>query len=156
MTTVNFRPGKSARPGLDWGGGCWWALTDKEAALEPGKAMLVGTGIEDYFNSGFAFGYFAKTFHNDMSGLSHVHGSTAHGLDNPRPSWWTAYRYFDKDPMTFTDGRLELIWRNGESPGPGLTCRPAGRPTDDGSPVVIDSYAWVYTWSDPATSGSAP
>jgi len=42
--------------------------------------MLVGTGIEDFFNSGFAFGFFGKTFHNDLSGLTHVHGSTGHGL----------------------------------------------------------------------------
>ena len=26
---------------------CWWALTDGAAALEPGKAMLLGTGIEE-------------------------------------------------------------------------------------------------------------
>ena len=93
MTTVGFRPGKGSR-GMDWDGGCWWALTDGASALEPGKAMLVGTGIEDFFNSGFAFGFFGKTFHNDLSGLSHVHGSTGHGLVNPRPDWFSAYRYF--------------------------------------------------------------
>ena len=64
-----------------------------------------------------------------------------------RPDWFSAYRYFDQDPLTFQDGRLELVWRNGESPV-GLTCRPGGRPTDRGSPVVIDSYAWVYTWNE--------
>jgi len=40
---------------------------------------------EDFFNSGFAFSFFGKTFHNDLSGLTHVHGSTGHGMDNPRP-----------------------------------------------------------------------
>jgi len=89
--------GKGAR-GMDWDGGCWWALTDGASALEPGKAMLVGTGIEDFFNSGFAFGFFGKTFHNDLSGLSHVHGSTGHGLVNPRPDWFSAYRYFVRRP----------------------------------------------------------
>ena len=29
-------------------------------------------------------------------------------------------------------------------------CRPTGRATDHGSPTVIDSYAWVYTWNAPA------
>lgn len=149
MTTVNFRPYAKGRYGLDWGGGCWWVLTDGAAALAPGKAMLVGTGIEDYFNSGFAFGFFAKTFHNSLSGLSHVHGTPGHGLKGPRPDWFTAYRYHDQDPLTFADGRFEFVWRNGESPT-GLTCRPAGRATDNGAPVMIDSYVWVYTWSAPS------
>jgi hypothetical protein len=154
LTTVGFRPGKGAR-GMDWDGGCWWALTNSKAALEPGKAMLLGTGIEDFFNSGFAFSFFGKTFHNDLSGLTHVHGSTGHGMDNPRPDWWSAYRYFDKDPLTFADGRFEFVWRNGESPGPGLTCRPTGRSTDRGAPTVIDSYSWVYTWSAPQDEEAA-
>jgi hypothetical protein len=151
--------------------------------------VQVGTGIEDYFNSGFAFSFFGKIFHNDLSGLTHVHGSTGRGMDNPRPDWclasldglppppycdcdtlsvcvcacvrgesehtvgllervcgliltsrWSAYRYWDRDPMTFTDGRFALVWRNGESPGPGLSCRPAGRAGDRGSPTVVDSY----------------
>ena len=85
---------------MDWDGGCWWALTDGASALEPGKAMLVGTGIEDFFNSGFAFGFFGKTFHNDLSGLSHVHGSTGHGLVSPRPDWFSAYRYFVRRPRS--------------------------------------------------------
>jgi hypothetical protein len=146
MTTVNFM----STEGLDWDGGCWWVLNDKNGELEPGKALLVGTGVEDYFNSGFAFSFFGKTFHNDLSGLSHVHGSTGHGMKDPRPGWFTAYRYHDQDPMTFSD-RFELVWRNGESPGPGLTCRPTGRPADKGSAVTIDSYVWVYTWSAPPT-----
>lgn len=125
------------------------ALTDADAALEPGKATLVGTGIEDYFNSGFAFGFFGKYFHNDHSGLTHVHGGAGRGqVGQPRPSWFSAYRYFDQDPLTFVDGRLELVWRNGESPN-GLTCRPTGNPKDRGSPVIVDSYAWVYTWNAP-------
>lgn len=92
-----------------------------------------------------------KTFRNDLSGLTHVHGFTGNGNKQPRPDWWSAYRYFDKDPLTFSDGRFEFVWRNGESPGPGLTCRPTGRNTDNGSPTVIDSYAWVYTWRAPST-----
>ena len=54
----------------------------------------------------------------------------------------------DQDPLTFSDGRLEFVWRNGESPK-GLTCRPLGRDTDHGSPTIVDSYAWVYTWDAP-------
>lgn len=153
LSTVGFRPGKHSR-GLDWDGGCWWALTNAHAALEPGKAMLLGTGIEDFFNSGFAFSFFGKTFHNDLSGLTHVHGSTGHGMDNPRPDWWSAYRYFDKDPLTFADGRFEFVWRNGESVGPGLTCRPNAHATDQGSPTIVDSYSWVYTWSTPQVDKS--
>jgi hypothetical protein len=145
---------------MDWDGGCWWAVTNKDGALAPGKALLLGTGIEDFFNSGFAFSFFGKTFHNDLSGLTHVHGSTGHGMDNPRPDWWSAYRYFDQDPLTFSDGRLEFVWRNGESPGPGLTCRPPHpgskpRPADKGAPTIVDSYSWVYTWSAPARIAGA-
>lgn len=62
-----------------------------------GKATLVGTGIEDYFNSGFAFGFFAKYFHNDHSGLTHVHGGAGRGtVGQARPDWFSAYRYFDQ------------------------------------------------------------
>ena len=35
LTTIGYRPGKDSR-GLDWDGGCYWALTDGDAALEPG------------------------------------------------------------------------------------------------------------------------
>eukprot|EP00729_Bicosta_minor_P004501 gene4501-32576_t len=126
LTTIGYRPGKDSR-GLDWDGGCYWALTDGDAALEPGKATLVGTGIEDYFNSGFAFGFFAKYFHNDHSGLTHVHGGAGRGtVGQARPDWFSAYRYFDQ-----------------------ASDKPTGRTTDRGSPVVIDSYAWVYTWDEP-------
>ena len=72
---------------------------NKDGALEPGKALLVGTGIEDYFNSGFAFGFFGKTFHNDLSGLSHVHGSTGHGMKAPRPGWFSAYRCVSREQL---------------------------------------------------------
>ena len=41
LVTVGFRPGYHSR-GLDWDGGCWWALIDGNASLQPGKALLVG------------------------------------------------------------------------------------------------------------------
>lgn len=41
LVTVGFRPGHHSR-GLDWDGGCWWALIDGNATLQPGKAMLLG------------------------------------------------------------------------------------------------------------------
>ena len=132
MTTVGFRPGKGSR-GMDWDGGCWWALTDGASALEPGKAMLVGTGIEDFFNSGFAFGFFGKTFHNDLSGLSHVHGSTGHGLVNPRPDWFSAYRYFVR-PSPRPSSRLALA---------NLLCPVALRPSLP-APRALPSEIWCY------------
>ena len=68
--------------------------------------MLAGTAFRcishyaDFFNDGFAFGFFGKTYHIGMSGLTYVHGSTGRGtqqhVKTPRPAWWSAYRYFDQ------------------------------------------------------------
>ena len=70
--------------------------------------------------------------------------AVANAVDLPR---------LGQDPLTFQDGRFEFVWRNGESPGPGLTCRPKGRATDKGANTVVDSYSWVYTWSEPDGAG---
>lgn len=90
LTTINYRPGKGSR-GLDWGGGCYWALTDAEAALEPGKATLIGTGIEDYFNCGFAFGFFGKHVEIRME-LSLPTKNLLEDTDGLRCPRWTRWK----------------------------------------------------------------
>ena len=103
-----------------------------------GSRMLLGTGLEDYFNNAFGFGWFSKIYHNDNSGLSHMHAShptfapgTGQQLRQGMDSF-SAYRYFDGDPLTFAGGRFALVWRNGGQNVPAGDDGWDGRETKDG------------------------
>jgi len=160
MTTTNWRAGTLeaglASPNVQGGSieGCWWALLSPDQELKPGMATPMGSGIEDYFGDSYGFGYFSKIYHSDISGLSHVHNGVGAGVKVSSFSWFSAYRYFDNDPVTF-DKRFFLTWRNGAA----TRTDPAGHTTKcfldeggqgGGSNQIIDSYVWVYTWKDPA------
>ena len=168
MLTVAFE-GINAKNGLSIEG-CWWALDSPAASLHPGEnssdrrgAQLLGTGVEDLFGDGFGFSWFTKLFRSDSAGLTHVRGGV-----NAEPvtagnerGLFSAFRFFDKDPLTFEGGRLGLFWRNG-GPKCGLEsdddheahAEAEALPESDGgnesgeAPQVgsLTSYVWFYTW----------
>ena len=137
--------------------GCWWGLDSPDARLRVGDnssdrrgAQLLGTGLEDLFGDGFGFTFFTRLFHSDDWGLTHVRGGPnaepVHNLGNAR-GLFSAYRVFDKDPLTFERGRLGLFWRNG---GPKCGLPAAGQEAPAGRGIVggtsLSSYVWFYTW----------
>ena len=169
--------GVEARPvgGTSVGGGyvegCWQFYRSE---AEPFPGLVVGTGLEDYFDSAFYFG--ADTglqrgvrFANAMAGLPFFQRDGV----TERIS---AYRMHATDPLAFVDGG-RLVWRVGEGHQPEPDTRAPGtskaaaarRPriftkcgnnysTSTGvgrlgaggreiSPVNVSSYGWVYTWA---------
>ena len=82
--------------------------------------LVVGTGVEDYFDSGYYFG--ADTFlgrglpfTNELAGLTYFERTTD-GYER-----LSAYRFHGADPLVFTDGG-GLTWQVGAAP------KPSGRP----------------------------
>ena len=156
QTTVNFRPGKKAANGGSIEG-CWWSSQGEISKHEP-SLNLLGTGCEDFFNDAFGFGFFSKIFHNDNSGLTHVHNTLGRGCPEcegrGRPSWFSAYRYFDQDPLPWTGSTFRFVWRNGAMTLPNrekCTLDPAAvsnHPIEQ----VIDAYSWYYVWKDPSAN----
>ena len=157
MMTVVFE-GINVQNGLSVEG-CWWVLDGPEASLHAGDnssdrrgAQLLGTGVEDLFGDGFGFTYFTRFFHSDDWGLTHIRGGPnaepVRSLGNAR-GLFSAYRVFDKDPLTFEGGRLGLFWRNG---GPKCGLPAAGEEVSapagfaGGGAASLSSYVWFYTW----------
>merc|ERR1712054_47280 len=76
---------------------------------------------------------------------------------------FSAYKFFDNEVVGFKDGGA-LHWRVGDDSSKctgcpdgvyagGVQCRPAfGEP----GPVMVRSYAWLYTWPLDETRGPAP
>jgi len=116
--------------------GCYRFYSPPNAAY-PG--VLLSTGTEDYFDSGWYFN--AGEFHFPVSGYTHFKDSG--GIT------WSAYRFHEMDPLTFSNG-FRFVWRNGDAVDPktGLKCFIETGGNVVGSPTVsnITSYAWVYTW----------
>lgn len=140
--------------------GCWNFYRTADEAY-PG--LVVGTGVEDYFDSGYYFGAdsgdkLGTLFHNALSGL------VMFERDGDRESL-SAYRFHNRDPLFMADGG-KLTWQVGCQGHPGATkCgnpvppstsaasilgspKPVGRTL---SPINVTTYAWVYTF--PATLG---
>ena len=69
----------------------------------------------------------------------------------------SAYRFFDQEVVGFSDGGA-LHWRVGDSPNKCGGCPPGTNGSDCEAtfvfPVVVRSYAWVYTW--PLAKGAPP
>eukprot|EP01051_Picozoa_sp_SAG22_P012153 SAG22_NODE_1239_length_5047_cov_3.281326_2_plen_548_part_00 len=68
---------------------------------------------------------------------------------------FSAYRVHDLDPIRFGPRGFRLTWRNGDTVDPhsGLKCYGEGHGIEfiTAVPVHLQSYAWVYTWTDQLT-----
>lgn len=153
--------GVEARPvgGQSEGGGyiegCWQFYGTNKTAF-PG--LVVGTGVEDYFDSAYYFGVDtdlgrALPYATPLAGLPYF-ARTDDGFER-----LSTYRFHAQDPLVFTDGG-SLVWRVGaEASGPGQTkCgssgtvfnlahKPAERRLRELSPINVTTYGWVYTWA---------
>lgn len=162
MSTVNWRQreGLAASTSSRVRGGsvegCWWALTTPQSELKSGMALPLGSGVEDFYGDSYGFGYWSKVYHTQVSGLSHVHNGVGAGDKRTSAMWFSAYRYFDQDPLTFSE-RFFMTWRNGavfktNAAGHSTKCflDDAGGKGNNPPEQIIDSYTWVYTWKDPS------
>jgi len=101
--------------------------------------ILLASGTEDYFDSGWYFN--AGPFKFPVSGLSHQ------TVANNNMTW-SAYRFHEMDPLTFTNG-FSFVWRNGDLlDAAGIKCMTLTGGTIVGSPTPagIVAYAWAYSW----------
>ena len=103
--------------------------------------MLLSTGTEDYFDSGWYFN--AGEFRLPVSGETHNKQSDGRVE-------WSGYRFHEMDPLRFGDG-VRLSWRCGDAIGPGP--RGGGKCFTQTGPAVgrpkcdrVQSYGWVYVW----------
>eukprot|EP00756_Hemistasia_phaeocysticola_P028290 Hpha_TRINITY_DN16168_c2_g7::TRINITY_DN16168_c2_g7_i1::g.4723::m.4723 len=116
--------------------GCYHSLSPYNESF-PG--VLLSTGTEDYFDSGWYFN--AGTFRFPVSGNTHL-------VNKVGDVTWSAYRMHDQDPLYFEDG-LKLLWRNGDvtDPTTGTKCyTQTGNVVGSPSASLIVSYSWVYVW----------
>jgi len=108
------------------------------AHVNQGKSMIVlGTGIEDYFQSAFTFN--GGEFRYPGAGLN---------IKFPGDTGLSAYKFHTDDPFLFNDG-LRLTIRNGDTfdPKTNLKCMDeGGQPVGNPQPSVVTTYAWVYEW----------
>jgi len=102
------------------------------------EAVLISTGTEDYFQSGYYFN--AGTYHLPGAGLSHKDTETG---------TLSAYKIHEDDPLFFTRGGFVFVWRNGDTQDPktGHKCADDRGPTV-GNPQIstVTTYCWVYEW----------
>eukprot|EP00039_Didymoeca_costata_P010886 m.148378 g.148378 ORF g.148378 m.148378 type:complete len:579 (-) comp14996_c0_seq8:98-1834(-) len=92
--------------------GCWSFYRQHNESY-PG--LVVGTGVEDYFDSAYYFGgdsmiHRGLLFSSPLSGLTYFDRSN--GIERI-----SAYRFHNADPLVFTDGG-SLVWRVGCGPNP--------------------------------------
>jgi len=153
--------------------GCWHLFTE---ASTPWPGVVLGTGIEDYFDSAYWFcalgGQGACLFAHPTSGLLHFSRTAWNGTDlisqknrsafgNDSVERVSAYRFFDQEVVGFADGG-SLEWRVGDVGDKPNGCPPGtkGCVANNVAPVAVRSYAWVYTWpldpSQPPAPNSPP
>jgi len=117
--------------------GCYHMLAGDEEF--PGTVL--STGMEDYFDSAWYFN--AGPFHLPVAGLTHIENSGG-------VLTFSAYRFHEMDPLTFTNG-MTLLWRNGDIvDNAGIKCliETGGRVVGSPTKSLVSSYAWVYTWAN--------
>ena len=95
--------------------GCW---NFHRAAAEPYPGLVVGTGVEDYYDSGYYFGADSGDaagvlFANALSGLTLFQRAAPFER-------LSAYRFHAADPLVFTDGGM-LTWQVGAEGHAGAT-----------------------------------
>ena len=80
-------------------------------AQTPFPGVVVGTGVEDFFDSAFYFGaathYGAQTFTGSQTGLTFFNRSNETGFER-----LSGYRFHITDPLAFTDG-AKMVWKVG-------------------------------------------
>lgn len=153
----------------------WDSYTRAETPGSQWPGIVVGTGLEDFFDSAYWFcalgGQEPCLFADATAGLLHFSrelpdGTSVMHLDRPFAEntyeRLSAYRFFDDEVVGFRNGG-RLQWRVGDVGGKcggcptglwnGQPCQPTGEPL---SPVAVRSYAWIYTWPLDATMGPAP
>lgn len=172
---VETKPVGGPQAGGGYIEGCWQFYRQ---ANESFPGLVVGTGVEDYFDSGYYFGADSGDpvgipFSNAMSGLTFFE-RTKDGYERV-----SAYRFHTNDPLVMTDGG-SLVWRVGAQGKPGTTkcgnpLPQPGQPTganplttdeleeehesydDSGlgrtlSAINLMTYAWVYTFATTTTT----
>jgi len=116
--------------------GCYHWLTP-DAPEFPG--VVLSTGTEDYYDSGWYFD--AGPFHLPTAGLTHLVNIQG------QPVTFSAYRFHEADPLTFSNG-FSFVWRNGDNvDASGIKCltipgKAVGSPTAS----QVWSQVWYYTW----------
>eukprot|EP00730_Choanoeca_flexa_P019389 TRINITY_DN9469_c0_g1_i2.p1 TRINITY_DN9469_c0_g1~~TRINITY_DN9469_c0_g1_i2.p1 ORF type:complete len:435 (+),score=76.26 TRINITY_DN9469_c0_g1_i2:92-1396(+) len=119
--------------------GCVHAYSPPNEAF-PGT--LLGTGFEDYYDSGWGFN--AGPFYLPNAGCTHRKKSELN-----RNSSVAAYRFHEQDPVPFNNG-FRLQWRNGDMKDPqsGIKCNTwqGGDVVGHPHPSFVQSYVWLYVW----------
>lgn len=146
--------------------GCWNFYAE---AQTPYPGLIAGTGVEDYFDSGFYFGAdsgdpIGIPFFSALAGLPLFERVAPYER-------LSAYRFHNTDPLVFTDGGA-LTWQVGSQGSPGFfKCgnpKSVHRDFDDTSlgrtlsPVNVTTSAWTFVFSftpppppPPGSSGCA-
>lgn len=111
------------------------------SATQAFPGLIVGTGVEDYFDSAYwfswAFGGQARFFQHAGAGLMAFNQSN-------NVEVLSAYRFFDDEVLGFVDGGA-LQWRVGDVAGKctdGSSTHPIGKP----AAVNLASHVWAYVW----------
>ena len=120
------------------------SLEDLYDLDQPHPGIVMSTGTEDYFDSGWHLTLVNFSIQLRVSGFTHL--KTQKNLTE-----WSDYRLHEMDPPRFNDG-LKFQWRCGDlaapAPNGGGKCfsetegKPEGTPTCD----HVKSYAWVIVW----------
>ena len=97
--------------------GCWQFYRQSD---EPFPGLVVGTGVEDYFDSGYYFGAdsgdkLGTKFKTPFAGLTHFERDSHDGTER-----LSAYRFHARDPLVMSDGG-KLVWRVGAQAEAGKT-----------------------------------
>jgi hypothetical protein len=139
---VEARPVGGSAAGGGYVEGCWQFYREHD---EPFPGLVVGTGVEDYFDSAFYFGgdtslHRGLTFANALAGLPFfARDGVVERL--------SAYRFHASDPLVFADGG-RLVWRVGEGhqpqPESGGTQRAGVGPDGATSPRIFTKCGNQY------------
>jgi len=116
--------------------GCYhWYTPDNNEF--PG--VVLSTGTEDYYDSGWYFN--AGPFHLPTAGLTHLYNVAG------QPVTFSAYRFHEVDPLTFSNG-FSYVWRNGDTvDASGIKCLSLkGQTAGNPQPSQVSSQVWYYTW----------
>ena len=130
---VEAQPSGGPAAGGGYIEGCWNFYAD---VLTPYPGLVAGTGVEDYFDSGYYFGAdsgdaVGVQFFNTLSGLPLFQRADPYER-------LSAFRFHNTDPLVFTDGG-SLTWQVGSQGSPGhFKC---GNRVPDGYEVEVDAGA---------------